>query len=248
MLSSIGLGVAGFLLSQAMAGAFDIEEDLHFRRYSKGLALHNTVTGELVALADSTAWTDFEIQKTAEGSVVKYTDEDGEQKELPVASIMQYSKQDDELLEHSTGLVTSWEQCSNQIRGGALTMETHQGNLFRAEMTIHKVPRHVGELGTGTVMMHARWLLSFLGGHTDHNWASHSSASLTNKLLGYLQRLGTRHGLTEAEIQEAASKHLTKSKRSETMTMRNKRKASDAALDENEEAGEAEQRPETFGQ
>ncbi|CAE7300033.1 unnamed protein product, partial [Symbiodinium necroappetens] len=55
-----------------------------------------------------------------------------------------------------------------------------------------------------------------------------------------LQRLATRDGLTEAEIKEAASKHLTKSKRSETMTMRNKRKASDAALDENEEAGEAE--------
>ena len=228
------------MLSQAMAGVFEIEEDLHFRRYSKGLALHNTVTGELVALADSTAWTDLVIQKTAEGSVLKYTDEDGEQKELPVASILQYSKQDDELLEHSTGLVTSWEQCSNQIRGGALTMETHQGNLFRAEMTIHKVPRHVGELGTGTVMMHTRWLLSFLGGHTDHNWASHSSASLTNKLLSYLQRLATGDGLTEAEIQEAASKHLTKSRRSETMTMRNKRKASDAALDENEEDGEAE--------
>ena len=68
------------------------------------------------------------------------------------------------------------------------------------------VPRHVGELGTGTVMMHARWVVSFLGGHKDHNWASHVTASLTNKLLGYLQRLATRDGLTEAEIKESISR------------------------------------------
>ena len=56
--------------------------------------------------------------------------------------------------------------------------------------------------------------------------------------MAYLLLLSTRDGMTEAEIKEAASKHLTCSKRSEAL--RNKRKASDAALDETGEADEAE--------
>lgn len=180
--------------------------------------------------------------------MLKYTDEDGEQKEQAVASIMRYSKQDNELLEHSTGLATSWEQCTQDIRGSALTMETHQGNLFRAEIAIHKVPRVVGELSTGTCFWHTRWVVSFLGGHKDHNFSSHVSQSLSNKLMGYLQALATTPGLTEADIKQISDKHLTKSRRSEIMTSKHsqtvrnkiKRKASEASLDENEEADEAE--------
>eukprot|EP00439_Symbiodinium_sp_Y106_P020077 s2555_g2.t1 len=95
-------------------------------------------------------------------------------------------------------------------------------------------------------MMHTRWVLSFLGGHADHNWASHSTASLTNKLVAYLLLLSTRDGVTEAEIKEAASKHPTCSKRSEAL--RNKRKASNAVLDERGEADEAEAGGETSEQ
>ena len=102
--ASSGLTESACRLCAIMADAEGVaEEELHLRRTSRGLALHNTVTSELVAIENSVGSTEERLEARAEGLALEFVDAEGSRKTALVSRLLRFEKRGEALFEEDSG-------------------------------------------------------------------------------------------------------------------------------------------------